>query len=334
MHISLIIATFNRPIDLKRCLDSVLRLVNDECFDEVIIVEQGDIARTKVIAKSYHSRINIKTYYSSILSASRARNLGIKKCSGNFIFFIDDDTELSDDYVKVAYQYFKEHSHVMGLTGPINYIQPKQNRPLSRLIRYRYIFKCYVNIFLEILLMNRYNFIKMSISPSGANSHLFPFSLKKYEHNIEWIQGCHMAFRRTVFEAGFRFNPNFICWSLGEDAMMTYQIYKHYGKGSLRYLPGFRITHHSSKEISANIEEIIKMQVIYRFIFWYKEVYRNSLYNLICYLYGQLGYIRSLCIDYGLRKCFKVLPSAYLYLYKNWKAIGANSIDYNSFIIK
>ncbi len=45
MKTNLIIATLNRHNNLKCCLNSISKL--NQSFDEIIIVEQGDIAKTK-----------------------------------------------------------------------------------------------------------------------------------------------------------------------------------------------------------------------------------------------------------------------------------------------
>ena len=56
---SLIIPTLNRPADLSRCLQSIEQL--EKKFDEIIIIEQGDINRTrKIVSKS--SILNIRLF--------------------------------------------------------------------------------------------------------------------------------------------------------------------------------------------------------------------------------------------------------------------------------
>ena len=113
---SVVIPTLDRPGDLERCLSSIEKL--NRGFDEIIIVDQGDAATTRRVVDN-HAHLNVQIHRQGPRSAARARNLGVKESSGEFIFFIDDDTVLDESYVEVALDYFARHPKVVGLTGYI-----------------------------------------------------------------------------------------------------------------------------------------------------------------------------------------------------------------------
>ena len=310
---SLIIPTLNRPEDLTRCLESITKLTQG--FDEIIVVEQGNMVDTKAVVGKFDN-LAIDLYYHPIKSAAQARNLAIGKARGDFVFIIDDDTELDKNYVKVALSYFADHPNVVGITG----ITGENN----------YSIRGFVTKLIGHLLY--FSNLKGVILKSGTNGECF-FMYK--EQTTQYLTTCHLAYRKAVFDAGFRFNQDFIRWSFGEDVMLSYQIYKHYGRGSLMHVPDFMLTHHASDEARITSASVLRMSIIYRFIFWHKEVYQKRLLNLVAYLYGQLYFVQRL-----LRKTddkgqgIKEIIATYRYILRNHQSIVTNKVDYNAYILE
>ncbi len=313
---SLIIPTLNRTHDLRRCLTSICQL--NQQFDEIIIIEQGDIDKTKQLVAIF-KQLNINLYFYSIKSAAQARNKGIDKARGKFLFFIDDDTQLFDkNYINTALDYFKKHPKVVALTGKI--LIDKKN----------YQQNIWARFYHRLFLLNGAN---INIRRSGTHNDGW-FSDKI--QNAQWLFGGHMVCRDLVFKQGFRFNKNFIRRSDYEDAIFGYQLYKFYGEGALVYLPTFKLKHFDANEMVSTYADAIKMQVVYQFIFWQQTVSRHSLFDLICYCYAQIGIvlIEIFHPERGKNRWlkFKVFVKSYIYILKNHQKIANNSIDYNRFI--
>lgn len=311
MRTTLIIPTLNRPDDLARCLQSISQLHRG--FDEIIIIDQGDPETTKRVAGDY-DHLNLEIYPQAVRSLTRARNLGMEKAIGELVFFVDDDTALGERYVQSAVDHFAEYPEVVGLTGYVDEGFPLGFRLLRLLKR-----------LMAVLLFT--DSFRMEVLRSGANT--FPLGAPRFRY-VEWLNGCHMVYRRGVFEAGFRFDERLIRWGFGEDVMFSYQVWKHYGPGSLVYLPAFRLRHYSSPEQSLTDEAVVRMHVIYRFIFWYKEVYDDSLLNALCYLYSQINFSISLLRRY--RRSLRTIVESFRYLLRHHRDIARERIDYNRFI--
>ena len=310
---SLIIPTLNRPEDLTRCLESITKLTQG--FDEIIVVEQGNMVDTEAVIGQFDN-LAINLYYHPIRSAAQARNLAIEKARGDFVFIIDDDTELDKNYVKVALSYFADHPNVVGITGIKG-----DNYTIRRFLA------------LLIAQLLYFNSLKGVILKSGTNGGCF-FMYK--EQTIQYLPAGHLAYRKAVFDAGFRFNQDFIRWSFGEDVMLGYQIYKHYGRGSLMHVPDFRLMHHDSDDASVTHISALRMSILYRFIFWHKEVYQKRLLNLVAYLYGQTYFAyRLLRINrrHNLRQAIKEIIATYRYILRNHQSIVTNKVDYNAYIL-
>lgn len=331
MKSSCIIATLNRQDDLAKCLNSMTKL--SRACDEIIIVEQGDFAKTQLLIQQFN-HLNIHLYFHTIASAAQARNKGIQKATGDILFFIDDDTELDKNYIKIALDYFANQPQAMGITGKINTSPKTQQRNIKHgfINRFKVYYKMIIwkmNKWLNIFLL--VDAVNMSVSRSGSNSH----SIKPYQHiaDIEWMQGASSVYRKSVFNQ-FSFNEHFIRWSLGEDVMLSYQVYRHYGIGALKYLPELQLTHYESDDVVSSKKQLIKMQIIYRFIFWENCIHKQQLINLLAYLYGQIGYAKFLFGFYGQTiEVLKIITHSYWFLGKNYQAIRHNKIDYNAFII-
>lgn len=93
-EISFIIPVFNKETwQLKHCIDSILQFQNDNY--EIIIIDDGSTSKK---SKEYRELISnnkkIKYFYETNGGVSKARNFGLQKAQGKYIFFIDADDEI------------------------------------------------------------------------------------------------------------------------------------------------------------------------------------------------------------------------------------------------
>lgn len=88
---SIIIPTFQRPVFLKACLDSIFQQINEI---EVIVIVNGQDLNSLELLKSY----DVKVLTTNSVTPGEARNIAIKVAQGDIIGFLDDDIELSDNY--------------------------------------------------------------------------------------------------------------------------------------------------------------------------------------------------------------------------------------------
>ena len=104
---SLIVATIARTDELRRLLVS---LTQQEFSDyEVILVDQNDDDRIQNVIVEFNDRLTL-IRISSPKGASRARNSGLPKASGEIIAFPDDDCWYSPGLLKDIDGWFRDHS--------------------------------------------------------------------------------------------------------------------------------------------------------------------------------------------------------------------------------
>lgn len=107
VRVSAVIPVFNRPVQIKRAVDSVLAQTysNVEC----IVVDDGSTDETPSVLKEYGDRIKIITTVNRGVSA--ARNTGVKNATAEYIAFLDSDDEWSPEKIEkqISYMFFQNY---------------------------------------------------------------------------------------------------------------------------------------------------------------------------------------------------------------------------------
>lgn len=312
MKTSVIIPTINRPDSLKVLLYSLAR--GTTFPDEVVIIEQGDATETRRNVGSYSLPFLVSIYEQDEKSSAVARNRGAQESTGDIIFFFDDDTEVGTAYIETAQEYLHAYPQTLGLTG-------RFTKEVSRAL-WRRLFGIFFNVYSWrarniVLPSGSYDFIR------GAHA--------KEEQALEWMRGGNMVFRRAIFDEGFHFNTHFKKWAFGEDVMFTFQIYKQH-PNSLRYLPNLQIQHHEEQENKMLSEHVLKMKIVYRYIFWKREVWQGKWWRTLAYLWSQIGLSLLDISQYPCFRTLRILARAYWYILKNGRAILTEQVNYNAFI--
>lgn len=105
MFLSIIVPHYNLPRELlERCLNSIMTqgLSNNEF--EVIIVDDGSIERPEWVKEQYKTVQLINAEHGGL---GYARNIGIDRATGEYIFFIDSDDYLQPDSLKKCIEKLK-----------------------------------------------------------------------------------------------------------------------------------------------------------------------------------------------------------------------------------
>lgn len=97
--ISIIIPVYNLENYIERCLQSVINQTYKNL--EIIIVDDGSTDNSSNIINKYTAKDKRISYYKQVNKGpGSARNLGIEKCSGSWIAFVDGDDYLDKNYLK------------------------------------------------------------------------------------------------------------------------------------------------------------------------------------------------------------------------------------------
>jgi glycosyltransferase involved in cell wall biosynthesis len=101
--ISIIIPIYNVEKYIRRCIDSVLRQTYKNL--EIILIDDGSPDRCGKICDNYQlkdSRIHV--IHQQNKGVSVARNAGLKRATGDYIFFLDPDDYIEDNAIESVYK--------------------------------------------------------------------------------------------------------------------------------------------------------------------------------------------------------------------------------------
>lgn len=95
--VSIIVPVYNAESSIKKCIDSILCQTYSNI--ELLLINDGSVDKSKDIISSYNDDriifINKKNE-----GVSKTRNFGIKKSTGDYIMFIDNDDFIDNNYVE------------------------------------------------------------------------------------------------------------------------------------------------------------------------------------------------------------------------------------------
>lgn len=102
--VSVIIPVYNDEKYVDRCLASISGKYENDI--EILVIDDGSIDHTADIVKKYvHRYSNIKYFYQRNSGVSSARNVGLEKATGEYVFFLDSDDFMSKDGISQLIKY-------------------------------------------------------------------------------------------------------------------------------------------------------------------------------------------------------------------------------------
>ncbi|WNO11321.1 glycosyltransferase family A protein [Teredinibacter sp. KSP-S5-2] len=104
---SVIIPTRNRELLLRRAIASVLAQ-DFESYEIVVVNDASDNSYDVSCYENVHNLVYIHNREN--LGQAETRNLAVNQASGRYLVFLDDDDELSSNFLSMTYQYHKARS--------------------------------------------------------------------------------------------------------------------------------------------------------------------------------------------------------------------------------
>jgi len=114
MDVSIILVNYNTKDLTSQCIESIFKQTRDVDF-EVILVDNDSKDGSKEIFQK-DSRIKFIESGGN-LGFGKANNLGIEQATGRYIFFLNSDTILLNNAVKILMDFYDAHNKDMHLGG-------------------------------------------------------------------------------------------------------------------------------------------------------------------------------------------------------------------------
>lgn len=132
VKVTIIIPAYNAQDSIADCLDSAVGQTFENI--EIVVVNDGSGDGTRRICSAYEKKYpNIRVIDSENGGVSRARNLGLRAASGDWICFLDADDRLEKAAVEVMMKYAGSAQWVIG-----NYYMVDLKRGLEKTVHEQY----------------------------------------------------------------------------------------------------------------------------------------------------------------------------------------------------
>jgi GT2 family glycosyltransferase len=238
----LIICTRNRPVDLARCLASVL--TQTRLPTRTTIVDSSDDDASKLVVDDIASRWprdHAIVHVRSEPGLVHQRVVGLRATQQPIVHYVDDDTVLEPGYIDgIVTTFANDPDQRIGGVGGYVTDQPEH--------RYRRIDEW-------LGLDSRHEGV---VLPSGRNIRIYTEPTRDLE--VDWIPGCAMSYRRDVLaieplDERVGRNRN------GEDVQLSYRVRQH---RKLVITPRARIAHITSDVERRSIEQLTTVELVSR----------------------------------------------------------------------
>jgi glycosyltransferase involved in cell wall biosynthesis len=119
--VSVVIPTYNRALELERCLGAIARQTLGHDAFEVIVVDDGSSDHTSDLLAQWQTEAatDLRWLQQEHRGPAAARNLGIGESKAALIAFTDDDCVADDDWLEVLVGALPDDPCCAGLGGPI-----------------------------------------------------------------------------------------------------------------------------------------------------------------------------------------------------------------------
>lgn len=283
MKLSIIIPVYNLENYIEDCLNSIIPQLTKEI--EVIIVDDGSTDNSAEIIKSFLNN-QIKYFYQKNKKQGAARNTGLKKAKGKYIWFIDGDDIIKDNAIKTIFKYEITHleNHDLMLFG-INTVNNNKNS-------------------LKIQFPNKNN---QNISDFLKSTNIYSISPCNKIINKRFLLKNKLFFEENMF-----FEDNLFFLKLYNHTNYISSISENLYIQQIREGSTMRSSYdifklNSQFKILEEIKKIkpikLKKQFIENKLFWYTHIYLRK-----CFLFEENIQKNK------IQKCYKLIPKFKIYL--------------------
>jgi len=222
MNVSIIIVNYNTLHVLRPCLDSIIEHTYGINY-EIIVVDNGSTdGSIEVLSKD--SRI-ILIPTGENLGFGKANNKGLEYAKGKYIFFLNSDTLLKNNAIKILYDFAEQYQGRLGALGCI-----LEDRQGNRIHSYGQFPRM------------KNDFQKFLWIPILKGLRLYHYPVIEYPKQwmtVEYVTGADLFVRREILDECGAFHPAFFMYC--EESEMEHR-FNLYGYDNV-LLNGPRIIH-------------------------------------------------------------------------------------------
>lgn len=259
---SVIIVSYNSEDFIEKCLNSLLKNISDNC--EVIVIDNNSTDQTVNKLKKFLPKITLIESNEN-LGFSKGNNLASKKAKGEYLFFLNPDTEMLEPVLNKLID-FSNSKEDIGIVAP-KLVMPngKSQESVRKLPTLWGAIKEYI-----------FN-IKHTFSQYAPK--------EEYPTQVETVYGAAFLIKRDLFNQIGGFDEKYFLYY--EDIDLCNKIQK-LGK-KIYYYPKAAIKH----LVGATYSEVDRFKLNYESLTKYHGRFTAFLLQIIFQLYRVMRHIRS-----------------------------------------
>lgn len=262
LDVSIIIVNYKTPKLLFNCISSILRFTKDLSF-EIIVVDNDSKDGSEELIKNNFSKVKYIQSCSN-LGFGKANNLGVKNSKGRNILFLNSDTLLINNAIKILSDYLDSKMNV-GVCGGNLYDENK-----NHIHSYSHIIP---GIFSELDALFS-NYISKAIRKKTNQ-----FNITKKPSSVAYICGADMMIKSNLFKNLNGFDNDFFLYF--EETELSYRVLKV--KLEIHNVPKAKIIHLEGGS-QINSRKKLTYYNKSRKLF-YRKRYANIKYYTVCLLF-------------------------------------------------
>ena len=253
IDLSIVIVSYNTKDFLKKCIESVQDTSKNFTYEIIVVDNASSDGSSKMVSENFKDVTLIANKQN--LGFSKANNLGVKKTSGRYVLFLNSDTLVFENTLRLMIEFMDSEKNAGAATCkvimPDERIDDASHRGFPTPWNSFSHFSGLSKIFGKTKLFGGYNLGYLDFNKT---------------HEIDALAGAFMLVRRDAGEQVSWWDEDYFFY--GEDLDFCYKL-KQMG-WKIYYVPSVSILHYKgisggikkhSKEIStANKETIIKSQ--------------------------------------------------------------------------
>jgi GT2 family glycosyltransferase len=259
--ISIIIVNYLQKDFLAKCVQSVYQNLNNNSFEAIVVnnSKQEDLSGLK---KSYPL---LKITENENTGYSKANNIGAKQAGGEYLLFLNADTEIKNDFTEDLIRKFQKVEY--GAVG----------------LKLRFQDGGFQNSFgLFPSIVNEYKNKKTELSFKMKDLKFINERESKYSQisNVDWVTGAALFIRKSVFDKLNGFDERFFLFYEDIDLCLRLRKagYKNY------FYPYSLIIHHKSEFLRREFKgESYKIQKKSQLLYY--KIHKNFIELLLLKIY-------------------------------------------------
>ncbi len=97
---SIVVPTYNRPAELKGCLQALVEIDYPQDRYQVVVVDDGSVQPLDAVVEPFRTRLDVALLRQENAGPAAARNAGARLAKGDYIAFTDDDCMPAADWLR------------------------------------------------------------------------------------------------------------------------------------------------------------------------------------------------------------------------------------------